>query len=131
MSATKEKTKRINELHFEHQLWIKELAFYKDELVVFNNRLTEVSGKYSNAEILKKLEHFQNQFIIQNEVAEIFLHDLKGHERFLADIAREFTTAIDHRAFSDHPELRDRMDIFVKLYRELRNEYMRFLSAVM
>jgi hypothetical protein len=131
MSITKEKTKHIDELHFEHQLWIKELQFYKDELVVFNKRLTEVAGMYTNNEVLNRLEHFQNQFILQNEVADTLLHDLKEHEHILANTAKEFSIAIDHRAFSDHPKMREAMDSFIKIYRELRNDYMRFLSEVM
>jgi hypothetical protein len=131
MSITKAKTKHIDELHFEHQLWVKELRFYKDELLVFNKRLEEVSGMYTNKDVVATLEHYQNQFILHNEVADVLLHDLNGHERFLADTARESIIAIDHRAFSDHPELRERMDSFIKIYRELRHDYMRFLSRVM
>ena len=131
MSTTKEKTKHINELHFENILWTKELEFYQDELMVFNKRLVEVSGMYTNKDVLARLEHFQNQFILQNEVADILLHDLKGHEQFLADNAKESRVAIDRKSFSDHPVMRERMDTFIKLYRELRNEYMQFLSGVM
>lgn len=131
MTTTKEKTKHINELHFENILWTKELEFYQDELMVFNKRLVEVSGMYTNKDVLARLEHFQNQFILQNEVADILLHDLKGHEQFLADNAIESPVAIDRKSFSDHPVMRERMDTFIKLYRELRNEYMQFLSGVM
>lgn len=131
MSITKEKTKHIDELYFELQLWIKEIKFYKDELVVFNKRLSEVGGMYTNKEVLARLEQFQNQFILQNEVADTLLHDLKEQEITLAETAKEFSIAIDHRSFSDHPAMRDRMDSFVKIYRDLRSDYMRFLSEVM
>ncbi len=131
MSITKEKTKHINELHFENILWIKELIFYKEELLIFNERLVEVSGKYTNKDVLAKLEHFQNQFILQNEIADILSHDLKSHEQFLIDSAKESIVAIDRKAFADHPVMREKMNTFIKLYRELRNEYMHFLSAVM
>ena len=131
MSITKEKTKHIDELYFELQLWIKEIKFYKDELVVFNKRLGEVGKMYTNKEVLARLEQFQNQFILQNEVADTLLHDLKKQESTLAETAKEFSVAIDHRSFSDHPIMRDRMDSFVKIYRELRSDYMRFLSGVM
>ena len=86
---------------------------------------------YTNRDVLTRLEHFQNQFILQNEVADILLHDLNGHEQFLADNAKESIVAIDRKAFSDHPVMRDRMDTFIKLYRELRKEYMQFLSGVL
>jgi hypothetical protein len=131
MLITQEKTKHINELHFEHQLWIKELKFYKDELVVFNKRLSEVADMYTNEAVIERLEQFLYQFILQDEVADALLFDLNGHEQFLADTAKENINMINHRVFSDHPELRERMDLFVKSYRELRKEYMQYLSAVL
>jgi hypothetical protein len=32
----------IDDLHFDHKVWKRELNFYKDELMVFQNRLDEV-----------------------------------------------------------------------------------------
>jgi hypothetical protein len=128
---TKEKTRDINQLHFEHQLWIRELKFYKDELMVFNKRLAEVKDLYTDKEILSRSEHFQKQFAVENNIADALLLDLNGHEQFLADTAKENIATIDRRVFSDHPELRERMDNFVRIYRALRNEYMRYLSAVL
>jgi len=128
---TQEKTKDINELHFEHQLWTRELKFYKDELAIFNKRLAEVESMYTDKEILARSKGFQNQLTLQNNLADGLLLDLIGHEQFLADTAKESVVSINRRVFSDHPELRDRMDNFVRKYRELRNEYMRYLSSVM
>ena len=130
MSITKEKTKHIDELHFENQLWIQEVKFYKEELFVFNKRLIE-ANKYSDKKILARIEHYQNQFILQNEVADTLLHDLNLHEQYLIDTAKQFPVAIDRRAFKDHPEMRERITIFLKIYRELRNDYMKFLAEVM
>lgn len=131
MTTRKEKTKHIDELHFEHKLWMNEVEFYKTELSVFNKRLTEVAGMYTDKDVLASLEHFQNQFILQNEVADILMHDLNQHEQVLVDSARKSVIAIDHKAFADHPEMRNRMDSFIKIFRDTRNEYMRFLSKVM
>ena len=130
-TTVKENKKRIGELHFTHQLWIKELEFYKDELAIFNKRLKEVAGMYTNKKIMANVEHFQNQFIIQKENADILMHDVNKYERSLAAIARRSTIAIDHRSFPDHPELRNRMNSFIKIYKQLKNEYLDFLSPVM
>jgi hypothetical protein len=47
------------------------------------------------------------------------------------DEAQKNLTAVEHRFFGDHGGLRDRMETFVKLYNELKNEYMRYLSKYM
>ena len=127
-TATK---KYASELHFEHQVWMQEMNFYKEQLVSFRNRLEEIAGKYSQQDVLQHLEHFQNQFILQNEQADILLHDLKGHEQLLVDKAKENTVAYDHKTFTDHGGLRERVEMFIRLFRELRNDYMKFLSKYM
>jgi hypothetical protein len=131
MSNKEIKNKHIDELHFEHKQWINELKFYKEDLGSFNNRLSEVVSRNTDSEVLAKLEHFQNKFIIQERAADELLDELRNHERELAVVAAENPVAIDHRRFSDHTKLREDMGQFVKIYRDLRNEYMTYLSEVM
>ena len=43
------------DLHFEHQQWWSELAFWEDELKSFNNRLSELVTRWSDKEVLAQL----------------------------------------------------------------------------
>ena len=43
----------------------------------------------------------------------------------------EHPTAIDHRSFGDHTELRNQMETFEKLYHELKNEFYRWVAKCM
>ena len=43
--------KHLDDLHFEHQLWLSEAKFYADELKIYQKRLEEVSAKNSNSEV--------------------------------------------------------------------------------
>jgi len=73
-TTNKKTTKRIDELHFEHQLWSSEMNFFKDELSILQNRLNEVASKNTDTEVRKQIEHFQNQFLIQKEQLDIINH---------------------------------------------------------
>ena len=130
-TTNKNEGKKIDVLHFEHIVWIKELEFYKNELKVFNKRLTEVSDRYTSTEVLARLEQFQNKFIVQNEVADILRHDLKRHENELLEIAKDSPVALDHKVLKDHPDMRERMESFVIIYRQLRDEFLEYLSETM
>ena len=130
-TTIKNEGKKIDVLHFEHIVWIKELEFYKNELKVFNKRLTEVSDRYTSTEVLARLEQFQNKFIVQNEVADILRHDLKSHENELMEIAKDSPVALDHKVLKDHPDMRERMESFVIIYRQLRDEFLEYLSETM
>lgn len=121
----------MKDLHFEHNVWGSELAFCKDELKVFQLRLEEVAAKNTGHEAKAQIEHFQNQFIRQNEVIDEHQHHINEHETYLINEAENHPVAIDHRFFPDHVEMRNQMHIFRKLYADLKHEFMNFLMEYM
>ena len=127
----KEKAIFIGDLHFEHEMWNRELAFCKDELIFLTNRLEEVTAKNTNHDMLREVEHFQNQFILQNQNIDQFKHDINAKEHELATFAKEHPVAIDHVHFADHAKIRDNMEGFAKLYNEMKQEFRRFLTKWM
>jgi hypothetical protein len=131
-TATQARTHvRLSDLHFEHSTWLNALAFYKDEIGIFERRLGEVATRNTATEVLAKLEHFQNRYIREREVIDELRHDIAAHEKGLEKEAKEHPVALDHRYFADHSELRDRMVTFEKLYHELKAEFHRWVAQWM
>ena len=124
-------TKHLSDLHFEHQVWLNTLQFCKDEITIFERRMGELATRNTNSTLLAELEHFQNQYIRQREVIDVLRHDIKQHENFLEKESIEHPTAIDRRTFGDHTELRNQMETFEKLYRELKDEFYRWVAKSM
>jgi len=118
----------MDEFHFEHTIWMKELEFYKNELKIFNKRLMDIGDSNRNAYVLARLEQFQNKFIVHNEVSDLLRHDLKKHENELMEFTKGGILAKEDKIMADHINLRDRMESFIKIYRQLREEYLRYLS---
>lgn len=131
--TTSEKKERvhIDDLHFEHERWRKELEFYKDELPVFQRRLEEIAKRYTNKEVLAELDHFANQFKIQHTAIDELAHDIHEHERGLAKYAEDHPIAIDHVLFEDHGPIRERMETARKIFTDLKQEYNRYLAKWM
>ena len=123
--------KHIDELHFEHKLWTSKMRFYMDELSIFENRLSELVQRNTKVEVTSEIEHFQNQFIRQREVAEQLISKCNDHEKFLANQAKEHPVAIDHVLFADHTKLRDEAEVYDKIYAELKTEFMNLLRKWM
>ena len=121
----------IGDLHFDHMEWLNALQFYKDDITVLEHRLEDIVRRNTNGEVMAELEHFQNQFIREREVIDELRHDIKQEENRLEKEAKDHPVAIDHRYFTDHSELRDRMVTFEKLYRELRSEFNRWSAKRM
>lgn len=127
MSATKDR-KHIDELHFDHRLWVNELKFYRDELKIYNHRLEDLAKANSVVEVTARIEQFQNQIIRQNEVIDELLHKINGHEHQLAKQAIEHPIAIDHVLFADHTSLREEVERNNQLYTEFKSEFVRFVA---
>lgn len=126
-----ETTKTIYQLHEEHKTWLNKLLFYKDELSIMTNRLSEVASKNTSSEVLALVDHFNNQLIIQKEQIDILNHDIKSHESYLEAAVRKNVNDIEHAKFSDHKNLRESIAVFEKIFKELREELIDFLSKWM
>lgn len=121
------KKRHMEDLHFENQLWRTRLAFYDDELKIYDHRLSEVSSKNTSIDIKIKVEQFQNKFYInKNEIARLG-KQIREEESILADKAKHNPTASDHLLFTDHDELRFKIGKFEELYGELKKEFTEFL----
>jgi len=130
-SQTKPVKVHLDDLHFEHQLWVNELKFYKDELVFFTKRLEEIAKRYTDRDVLLELERFQNKFLIQSKAVQDLIHDIKQHEKVLTKYALENPTAIEHVLFNDHTPIRSRMEITRNIMSDLKKEYQNYLRKWM
>jgi hypothetical protein len=111
--------------------WKNALSFYKDELHVFKNRLTEIVSKNNGKEIMKTVEHFENQFLLQAENIDILQHDINTHVSAMAGELKEHTGHISSGQLAEDAQLKDRVESESKVFAELKEEFMRFLSKVM
>lgn len=120
-----------SDLHFEHKQWRRELLFWEDEIKSFRNRMSELITRYSDKNMLARLEHFQNQFLIQeNEIDE--LNDLINlHETNISEHMKKGEDALDLQVVKKHIEFRNHMDTQRNIYSELKGNFFRFLSEYM
>jgi hypothetical protein len=121
----------ISDLHFEHVQWRSELVFWEEQISSYIKRLEEVVIRYTDNTVRAQVEHYQNQFILHNDVIDVLKKDIKKHEQHLADYAQEHPVAINHVHFDDHDLLRDRMETQRSIYQDLKTKYFRFLSSSM
>jgi hypothetical protein len=125
------KTEKIYTQHTENVAWANNAAFYRDELKVMDNRLQEIASKYTSKEVLKQVEHFQNQFIIQKERLDELNHQINLSNDSLNCEVEKNPVAIEHRKVKDHTDARNEMQGFEKSYTALKKEFNNFLSEWM
>jgi hypothetical protein len=120
--------KYIQDLHGDHNNWLSDLALAKDEIKSYQLRLQEVNAANNDTETRALVEHFQNQFIRENEVIDILKHDIAKYEHELSAATAANNVASDRRRVADHPELRDRMETFSHIFADLKYEFREFLA---
>lgn len=120
---------RVSDFHFDHKLWMNELKFFEMQLEVFEERLEEVVLRIEDRSALAAVEAFQNQIIRQREVIDLLKHKFRVREKDLNALSNDMTIESDHVLFADHRKEREDMQIFIKLYQEMREKYMHFLEV--
>ena len=124
-------TTQTNNPFTEHAEWISELSFHKEELVFFKKQLTDVAGKNTAMEIMKLVEHFENQFLVRTENIDILRHDINEHMGKIAKGLQEKTNQLLREEASHHKVLKDSYNIESKLFADLKIEFNKFLSKVL
>jgi hypothetical protein len=116
------------DLHADHVEWLKALDFYQDEILIFKNRLAEVSAKNSSSDVKKEVEKYQNKFIIQKNEIDNLKHYIHGSEREMEEEIKKNPVAVDHRKTTEDLNIRDKVEMFVKLFADLKEEFNEFVG---
>jgi len=122
----------ITHLGNAHSDWLRSLDFYKGEIRILRNRLTEIAGKNTAPDILAKVEQFENQFNLQTENIDRLTHDINHN---LASISKEaqaqYAGYIDGILLALHNQLSERFNEEEKVINELRHRFNDFAAAWM
>jgi len=117
--------------HYEHTEWLNKLSFYGDEISVMQKRIEEIAQKNTAKEVKIKIEHFQNQLLIQKNNIDAFKHNIKDDEKLLKNNIMKNETAVDHRKVEDHSKEREDIEGFEANFNSLRKEFNLFLAEWM
>lgn len=119
------------DLHFEHERWRSELYFWKDEIKSFTRRLEELVQRWTDKEVLAQLEHFQNEFILQEGRINEFLEGIESHEHRLAGQSMAGDNSMDRALVQRHLEFRGEMETQREMFHGLKKEFFKFLTKYM
>jgi cobalamin biosynthesis protein CbiD len=121
----------IYKQHSEHSDWMNRVAFYKEEITILNQLLSEIANKNSSDEALKDVEHYQNQFIIQKNNLDKLAHNIRIHEQKLQHEVDSNPVAVDHRKTEYHQAEKEFLDYFENNFSTLRKDFKTFASKWM
>ena len=119
----------LTELHLEHELWSKELNYWRDEIKVLEKYLTGLDYKKIPNEAGAEVEHFQNQFIRHKNVVHDLKHEVDNHEQLLRDVEKvDDNEELQDKFLDIHSDLREKINTGRKIYSELKDEFRAWLA---
>jgi hypothetical protein len=124
-----ESTASIEQFHEELQSWKHELSSTKQEIRHFEHLLEKMPAHKLPKNLLAQVEHFQNSFICHKEVIDKLRHDLPDTRSKVENIFNSFR--IEQDGMDPNHSLNERMDIFRRIYGEVKIDFERFQSQWM
>ena len=115
-------------MEFEHQRWKGEIAFWKNELESFNNKLSELITRWADKEELSEVGYYQKQFIYHGGVIEDLLESITQKEIRTSTLNNSDNLIEDSNLSERHIELRKRMEKQREIYAELKKNSFGFLE---
>lgn len=115
----------------DHTIWAKGLEFYKDELELMVKRLLNISRKNTSSDAVKSVEHFQNQFMIQQKNISDMKHEVRDYVKGISKDAKNHAGYIDDNYLKQAGNLRERYEQQEQIMNSLRHEFNDFLSKWM
>ena len=116
------------DLHFEHESWMRELDFWKDEIESFQNRLNEMVMRFSDKDIYASIEKFQNQIVIHEERLNGIRNRIQMHEANIADHYKKELDSMNTELVKKHVEIRERMEDQRDMMSEMKKNLFAFLT---
>jgi hypothetical protein len=115
----------------DHTIWMKGLEFYRDEMDLMQKRLVNISGKNTGEDARKGIEHFQNQFMIQQKNISDLKHEVRNYVKGISNDAKDHAGHIDAVYLKQGLSLRERYEQLEQIMNSLRHEFNDFLSKWM
>jgi len=122
---------RINISHVNnmHNQWTRALNFYKTEITILRGLLTEIAGKNTDAEVLKMVDHFENQFKVQGNNIDNILHQIHVNVDALSKEAQQSSAGyIDGQLQDAHTKLGADTNAQEKVMMELIHSFRAFAA---
>ena len=93
--------------------------------------MSELVTRWTKKEVLKKLEHYQNEFVLHQGIIDTMREDIEEHETSIAGHSQNGKDMMNVVLVKKHLDFRERMDTQIQIYVDLKKKFFRFLTKYM
>ena len=121
----------LNQFQFEIHSWIRLVDFLNQENTYLKTRLSEVIDQIKDRGSLALAEHFQNQFIVKDDIYDHILHDLKKQAHKWSEMKLIFSKEITDELAKTQKNLRDQIEFIGRDHALMTKDYNTYLAALL
>ena len=115
---------------FETSSWIRLIDFLHQENAFLKTRLSEVMDDITNGQNLALAEHFQNQFLVKDDVYDHMKNDLQRHvDKWNQQNSSDESNAVQLLK-KIHARLKEQIDYIEREHAVLRKDYNTYLISL-
>lgn len=119
---------KIEQFLHENITWKRLLDFFNQESSYLKNRLSEVVDKATDKMLISTAEHFQNEFILNDECIHDIGKDIKLQEKTL-QLTLTQNKLPDQKACKMQGKLRNEIFYLEKEFSKLKYEFNQYLLS--
>jgi hypothetical protein len=116
----------VSHIGVEHNDWLRGIAFYQDELVILEHRLSAMSTSLPTGESKAEIEHFQNVFIVHKGNLDQLKLDIATNLEHVKRDADNKAQHLSNSTMAEHDAMRDRYVYLEKTLQEVRHDFARY-----
>lgn len=112
----------------ENIAWKRLLEFFIQENIYLKTRLSQVVDREIDITFIAHAEHFQNEFILKDEIMHDIERDVRDQEKSL-QLGLKQIGLPDHKTIKRQEKLRNEISYLEKEFLELKNQFNKYLLS--
>lgn len=121
-------TTDVAQLSKECNAWRETLRSEKQSIANLDLRLQEFAGKQSNEETLIEIDHYHNQFYIQQQNIHDLKHAIRSHSQQVETETKLHNGQVNDDTITDHERLFDDYQQLEHTLKDLKDEFTEFID---
>lgn len=121
-------TENIDNIKFDHSIWLSEVLYALQEIKLYENRLLDLIKLYFGQEEQEELGNMLEEF---GQERKTILYVKKNIQIHVDKIKEKVNSNGEMKSLSDsdHQKSREMMESFRRSYSELKEKYHRFVTV--
>ena len=130
MTQKKVLSSNLQQTLFENSSWIRLIEYLKQENTFMKNHLSEMMDHVHERESLALAEHFQNQFIVKDDVYDHIIHELRIQIAKLRDTIWGTHQPISADMKKNHIHIKEQVGKIQQEHLVLSDDYNTYLNSI-